>query len=98
MERRLIDGNKMIGDLKAMKKHYDAITIDGMIRGIEKQEEVKAVEVIRCKDCVYYKDGEHFHGTKFCFRLKGKDGEPVGYNFSDDDYCSRGVRREPDGK
>ena len=50
--------------------------------------------VVLCRDCKYYKAGKYFHDIPFCFRLKGKDGEAVGYNFSPDDFCSRGEKRE----
>ena len=55
---------------------------------------VDAVEVVRCKDCKYYREGAIFKDIKFCFRLRGDNDKPVGYNFSEDDFCSRGERRE----
>lgn len=51
MEKRLIDINPIIGDLTAMKSMYDAILLDGMIKGLENAPTVDAVEVVRCKDC-----------------------------------------------
>lgn len=48
--------------------------------------------VVRCKDCKYYREGEYFENTKFCFRLKHGE-EYVGYNFSEDDFCSYAERR-----
>ena len=51
------------------------------------------VEVVRCKDCKWYQEGEYLAPNRFCFRLKGKDGKRVGYNFSDEDFCSRGERK-----
>lgn len=50
------------------------------------------VSVVRCRECIYYMNGKHFDDTKFCFRLRGLDGEPIGYNFSSDSFCSYGVR------
>lgn len=58
------------------------------------QKENDVVEVVRCKDCKYYKESPLLAPNRFCFRLRGKDGEPVGYNFSGDDFCSRGERKE----
>ena len=53
------------------------------------------VEVVRCKDCVYYQEGKLLAPNKFCFRLKHpKENRQVGYNFSPDDFCSYGERRE----
>lgn len=47
MEKRLIDINPIIGDLTAMKSMYDAILIDGMIKGLENAPTVDAAEVLR---------------------------------------------------
>lgn len=57
---------------------------------------LKTVDIVRCQDCKWYKYGRHFTETKFCARLKDKDGNPVFYNFSPDDFCSHGVRRNDD--
>lgn len=53
MEKRLIDAEKVIRDLTAMKAQLgvDAILIDAMIDGLKRQPKVDAVEVVRCKDC-----------------------------------------------
>ena len=59
------------------------------IKGLE-----DIVNVVRCKDCKYYREGAIFKDIKFCFRLRGDNDKPVGYNFSEDDFCSRGERRE----
>ena len=49
MEKRLIDAEKVIEDLTAMKAQLgvDAILIDGMIDGLKRQPKVDAVEVVR---------------------------------------------------
>lgn len=58
-----------------------------------------AVEVVRCRDCKWYRYGEYFDDQKFCYRLKHPDlDKRVGYNFSPDDYCSYGERRCEDGE
>lgn len=56
---------------------------------------VDAVEAVRCKDCKHYRESEHPErtGIKFCYRLKGRDGKHIGYNSSDNDFCSYGERR-----
>ena len=51
--------------------------------------------VVRCKNCIYYKEGTLLSPNKFCFRLKYQ-GKNVGYNFSPDDFCSYGVRMDGD--
>ena len=61
-----------------------------------KSKEVDVVPVVRCKDCKHYLESEHPErkGIKFCYRLKDRNGEHIGYNYSDDDFCSYGERRE----
>ena len=50
------------------------------------------VPVVHCKDCRYYRTGPLLTPNKFCFRLKHPiSGQPIGYNFSPDDFCSYGV-------
>jgi len=56
--------------------------------------EVEFVKVVRCKDCKHYREGKVLSPNKFCFRLKDRDGEEIGYNFAEDDFCSYGERRE----
>lgn len=57
---------------------------------------VDAVEVVRCKDCKYYKFGKHFTDIKFCQRLPLYAAKG-GLNTADVDFCSHGERREDDG-
>lgn len=61
-------------------------------------EELPAVEVVHCKDCKWYKESKLLAPNKFCFRLKDRKGDGVGYNFAPDDFCSHGERTdgEPD--
>lgn len=92
-ENRLIDPSVLIRDLTSMKSVYDAIELDGIIKALKEAPAVAAVEVVRCKDCRYYKESEIFKGVKFCYRLRGRGGKPVGYNFCADDFCSRGERK-----
>lgn len=54
------------------------------------------VEVVRCKDCKWYKESKLLATNKFCFRLKDRNGDRVGYNFAPDDFCSYGERKELD--
>lgn len=65
---------------------------------IKKQPTVDAVEVVRCKDCRWYKESKLLAPNKFCFRLKDRNGNHVGYNFAPDEFCSFGERMdgEPD--
>lgn len=61
---------------------------------IRRAPTVDAEVVVRCKDCKYYKEGRVLAPNKFCFRINHPT-EPgkIGYNFADNDFCSRGVRR-----
>lgn len=52
------------------------------------------VDLVRCGECKWYKEGKLLGPTKFCFRLRDADGERIGYNFASDDFCSRGERKE----
>jgi hypothetical protein len=54
------------------------------------------VEVVRCSECKWYRESKLLGPTKFCFRLKDRDGKPIGYNFADNDYCSHGERKGGD--
>lgn len=54
------------------------------------------VEVVRCKDCKWYKESKLLEPNKFCFRLKDRNGDPIGYNFSSNEFCSFGERKELD--
>lgn len=52
------------------------------------------LRVTRCKDCVYYEYGEHFHDMQFCCRLYAQDGTPARYNFAPNAFCSYGETPE----
>lgn len=90
MKKRLIDAEKVIEDLTAMKAQLgvDAILIDGMIDGLKRQPKVDAVEVVRCKDCKHA--WIHPCGYINCRRSGLVDHD---MNFSPDDFCSYGERR-----
>lgn len=51
------------------------------------------VQVVRCRDCKYYRVSAMLAPNKFCFRLKHPvEDRPIGYNFAPDDFCSHGER------
>lgn len=95
---RLIDADVMIKDLQAMQSQFDAIAIDGMIRGIERQPTIEAEPVIRCKDC------KHRGEPKECF-MCFTAVEPVNggnmYRFhdltTDNGFCNRGEKMDLEG-
>lgn len=87
---RLIDANTLKAEFTGNSHenwHYTAVRAM-----IDVAPTVDAVPVIRCKDCKYYREGKYFESIKFCFRLKHGE-EYVGYNFSEDDFCSHAERR-----
>ncbi len=68
--------------------------IDTAVKAAEKLPAADAVEVVRCKDCKWYKVSKLLAPDKFCFRLKDGNGNHVGYNFVPDDFCSHGERKD----
>ena len=75
--------------------HTPLYKADDIYKALDEAPTVDAVEVVRCKDCVYYQEGKLLAPNKFCFRLKHpKENRQIGYNFSPDDFCSYGERRE----
>ena len=54
------------------------------------------IDIVQCKDCKYYRESQHPErkGIKFCYRLKDSNGEHIGYNCADDDFCSHGEKKE----
>lgn len=56
---------------------------------IEKAPTVDAVEVVRCKDCIWY---GKVHELNACTRIYGFPIAPI----MPDDYCSNGVRKQDD--
>ena len=94
MEKRLIDINPIIGDLTAMKSMFDAILLDGMIKGLENAPTVDAVEVVRCKDCkhAYINKYSAGSGVVLC-RLWTESLEIINFVMNPDDFCAYGERR-----
>ena len=54
-------------------------------------------EPVRCKDCKWYKPSVILSPNRFCYRLTDNEGNQIGYNMAEDDYCSR-AERGTDGK
>ena len=63
---------------------------------IEKIENAPTVDVVRCKDCKWYKESKYseLRPMRFCYRLRNNDGVRVGYNWDENDFCSYGERKE----
>jgi len=79
----------------ATQEICNADPICGSIMLVVDAPTVDAVEVVRCKDCKHYKEGELLAPNKFCFRLMHPtENRHIGYNFSDNDFCSYGERKD----
>lgn len=61
---------------------------------IDRIGKLTPLHVTRCKDCVYYEYGEHFHDMRFCCRLRADDGTHARYNFGPNAFCSYGETSE----
>lgn len=97
-QRRLIDANALRATIRpADSDDYRNAVLLSDVRKIlhnfvDNAPTVDAVEVVRCKDCVYYKPGKYFKDINFCQRLPYY-AEKGGLNVSDEDFCSYGERR-----
>lgn len=97
MEKRLIDAEKVIRDLTAMKAQLglDAILIDGMVDGLKRQPKVDAVEVVRCKDCKHSYINKYSAGSGVVLcRLWTESLEIINFVMNPDDFCSYGERKD----
>lgn len=97
---RLIDADVLLGKLSRMidycREHPKVNGLAALFEvgdAIMDCKTVDAVEVVRCKDCKYYRSGKHFTDINFCQSLPYY-AEKGGLNTSDDDFCSLGERKE----
>lgn len=63
-----------------------------MYRRMKRLPAADVVEVVRCKDCKWYMESKYTPPIRFCYRLKDSNGNPVGYNFAESDFCSYAER------
>lgn len=87
---RLIDAEKM--KTKIHLENMEAMEA-GIKAWIDRQETVDAVEVVRCKDCIYYGVHTNYIKGKFCIKHSDLNDDFV-FHCGEDDYCIWGVRRE----
>ena len=75
------------------RSHDEFIGLDELAELLDKMPTVDAVEVVRCKDCKWWKTNYMWNGSerKVCVI---EAYEPVR---NEEDYCSRGERREENG-
>lgn len=72
--------------------------MNNVLNDIEDYQTADVVEVVRCKDCKYYQNGEILTDIKFCFHQRDICDKRIAYCRSDDDFCSYGERRGDDVK
>ena len=95
VEKRLIDANAMRDDWLENGENEYVYDTNSVLDIIDSQPTVDAVEVVRCKDCKYYRN----HPNGLCYlhtepkeNERGYSGEAV--CVEPDDFCSYGERRE----
>lgn len=93
-EKRLIDANELLRDAEdygpirgGLADMYDVKWL------VDAQITVDAVEVVRCKDCKHFVQGEPYDPCE-CMKWMVKWG--VAYT-TPDGYCHKGERRPNDG-
>ncbi|MBQ6264916.1 MAG: hypothetical protein IJK60_05645 [Clostridia bacterium] len=91
---KYINADKLIKDLRDNAAEHFNSTVNSIIIA---QPSADVVEVVRCKDCKYYKcftKSRYFAPNKACYRQKDNMGNKIGFSKSDNDFCSLGERRE----
>lgn len=103
MERKMTDYISRADAIDAICKEWcyvtygncphvdDGFICDGCddIKALESLPSADAVEVVRCKNCIWFKQDSSPVGYGYC------DGRMVGREVDYNDYCSYGKRREP---
>jgi hypothetical protein len=88
---RLIDADELVNWLKSCAPPDRRVitTMDAMLAAISSRPTVDAAPVVRCKFCE--KSAVTEMGKRFCNEPLGSRGSA---KVEDDDFCSRGKRRE----
>lgn len=81
---RLIDADVLKEDLT---RFYDGEVVSRRL--IDEQPTVDAIEVVRCRDCLYWQKSSLFRGHTVCRYVL--DCSVVR---REDDFCSRGERKD----
>lgn len=87
---RYIDVDKLIGEMKSLCEQ-DRLEFMGVYDCIKSQHTADVMEVVRCKDCKYYKT-KPLTGEKLC--IKHKESMERMWRSKPDDYCSCGERKK----
>ena len=113
MEQRLIDANALkekisslaitVTGIRAGKDILRDILLEyrlTVLRMIEEQPTVDAVEVVRCKDCLHSRELNKYENQLYLDECVGCTYHSLSYHDSimtGDDFCSYGERRDSDG-
>ena len=86
MARDLIDREPIMHDLMSMDGYEKSIAGQFALQKIASAPEIDAVEVVRCKDCIFYQPyiQEMYEGKGDC--------EEHDAMVCDDDFCSYGTK------
>ena len=88
--KRLIDANAMRDDWMENGENEYVYDTNAVLDSIDSQPTVDAVEIVRCKDCVWYENGKDYE--PYCNHPTHGIPYPCDY-----DFCSYGERKEGDG-
>ena len=88
MDNDLISRSALLDDIIAAGENggMGALIVGTLRRYVLRQPAVDAVEVVRCKDCKYFKYGDYCVGDKMEHS-----------HARENDFCSYGERRADDG-
>lgn len=88
MQNDLISRSALLGKLRFAEEHGNGFGLAFPIELVEVAPTVDAVEVVRCRDCIYYKSGKDYF--PYCNHPDGG----IEYFCEEDDFCSYGERRD----
>ena len=93
-EKRLIDANALITNLRTFKG-LGAVVAETLVRFVKKQPTVDAVEVVRCKDCHWWRHINKKNGCGICFHEVFYIDDPTTAPITEpNDFCSHGERKD----
>ena len=78
------------------EEHYGHVGVE-IITEVEFAPIIDAVQIVRCKDCMFW--GNHHHGKLLCENERRKLCCAIGYGFmtGPNGYCYMGVKAEKTG-
>ena len=85
-EKRLIDAHDLWSDIMMLPHNGDMISSEEVEQAINDAPTVYAVEVVRCRDCVFYREE-----NLLCVGVSCVGDSHA--NWYPDDFCSYGERR-----